>query len=100
MAIQTHSDLFGRFWIVFGSFRMVSDRVGPFLDRFRTVFGAFRTVLDDFGALSDRFRTTPLKILKFQISIGQGWGRPRNGGRPRRVGTAVGHGGAPALLAN
>ena len=36
-------------------------------------------------------------FLKFQISIGQGWGRPRNGGRPRRVGTAVGHGGAPAL---
>ena len=68
------SDGFGRFWIVFGPFRTVSDRVGPFLDRFRTVFGAFRTVLGDFGALSDRFRTTPLKILKFQISIGQGWG--------------------------
>ena len=67
-------DGFGRFWIVFGAFRTVSDRVGPFLDRFRTVFGAFRTVLADFGALSDRFRTTPPKILKFQISIGQGWG--------------------------
>ena len=36
-------------------------------------------------------------FLKFQNSIGQGWVRPRNGGRPRRVGTAVGHGGAPAL---
>ena len=68
------SDGFGQRWIVFGPFRTVSDRFGLFSDRFRTVFGLFRTVSDDFGAVSDRFRATPLKILKFQISIGQGWG--------------------------
>ena len=68
------SDDFGRFRIVFGPFRTVSDRLGPFLDRFRTVFGAFQSVSDDVGTLPDRFWTTPLKILKFQISIGQGWG--------------------------
>ena len=67
--------------MVSDSFRTVSDgfglfshRFGSFSDRFGTVFGLLRTVLDDFDALSDRFRMTPLKILKFQISIGRGWG--------------------------
>ena len=51
------------------------------------IFGSFRTVSDDFGPFSARFRTTPLKILKFQISIGQGWGpsepfRPSEPSRP------------------
>ena len=50
------SDRFGRFRIVFGPFRMVSDR--------------FRTVSDDFGSFSD----DSALHLKFQISIGQGWG--------------------------
>ena len=44
-----------------------------------------------------RFFKIDLPKNKNKISIGQGWGRPRNGGRPRRVRTAVGHGGAQAL---
>ena len=60
-------------------FGLFSHRFGSFSDRFWTVFGSLRTVLNEFDALSDRFRTTPLKILKFQISIGQGWGAGRLG---------------------
>ena len=55
-------------WVVFGRFRMVSDRFRTISDgfgRFRIVFGRFRTVSDRFGSFSDRFRTTknPSKIF-------------------------------------
>ena len=83
---RTVSDGFGSFSDRFGRFRIGSDR---FWIVFEPFSGAFRTVSDDFGTLSDRFRTTPLKILKFQISIGQGWGARH--GRTER------HGRAPAL---
>ena len=48
-----------------GRFRTVSDGFG----RFRTVFGPFS---DGFGSFSDG----SILNLKFQISIGQGWGPP------------------------
>ena len=57
------SDGFGRFRIVLGRFRTVSDR--------------FRTVSDHFRIASDRFSSVnndSIPNLKFQISIGQGWG--------------------------
>ena len=63
-------------------FRTVSDGFGPFSDRFgrfRIIFGPFRIVSDRFRTVSDRFRTVnddSIPNLKFQISIGQGWGRP------------------------
>ena len=57
------SDGFGRFQIVFGRFRTISDRFRSVSDRFRTVSDRFRTVNDD-----------SIPNLKFQISIGQGWG--------------------------
>ena len=70
----------------------LGDVVNTFLSRYFSIF-LFSFVL--FPAVFVPF--FPDFSLKIQISIGQGWGRPRNGGRPRRVGTAVGHGGAPAL---
>ena len=60
---RTVSNGFGRFRTVSDCFRTVSDGFGPFLDRFGSVSGVLRP-----------FRTTLFLILKFQISIGQGWG--------------------------
>ena len=48
-------------------FRTVSDGVGSFSDR----SGLFS---DRFWIVFRPFRTNLLLILKFQISIGQGWG--------------------------
>ena len=65
---------FGSSRIVFQPFRKVSDGFGLFSDRFgpfRIVFGPFKL----FQPFSDRFRPfSDDSILKFKISIGQGWG--------------------------
>ena len=76
--------VFGRFRIILGPFRTVSDRFptisdgfGSFSDRFRrfrTIFGAFRTVFRPFRIVFGPLTTTLFLILKFLISIGQGWG--------------------------
>ena len=66
------SDRFEPFRTVFGPFRTVSDR-------FRTVSDGFGSFSDRFGPFSDVFRPfsdDSVLNLKFQISIGQGWGPP------------------------
>ena len=93
---RTVSTIFGRFRpfsdhvrTVLGRFPTVSDSFGQFrtvFGRFWTVSNRFRTVLDSFGSFSNRFgpfsnvfrlfSDDSVLNLKFQISIGQGWGPP------------------------
>ena len=73
----TVSHSFDQFWMVLDRFRIVSDGFGSFSDRFGTFSDVFRPFSDD-----------SVLNLKFQISIGQGWGpsepfRPSEPSRPQ-----------------